>query len=139
MKIIFNPEKTDSQLNLKDDKALPKTIFTSQDGYKAVSIEIGMKAPLNWQMSLAHEMGHLLSIKYVDTYRSFFRQKYNFRREVMAWRIAKSIIKSRYWSEDIAINGLYQHAKFSGMLYNINWVKLKIIPLNQGIKIINRR
>jgi len=99
-------------------------------------IDIGNKFP-NWKMHLAHEIGHILHYHYIDKPVPILPQDrtviQTFRQEVMAWRIAKSLIKPKYWNDFEVIFCLktYYH---EGMP-KIKWEKLKIIPFNKGLKL----
>lgn len=91
--------------------------FKSKDGFVPTHIVMGTSS--NNKMSLAHEIGHILTAKYVTldcTGMEYFRV------ELKAWRVAKSFIKPKYWDENYAISCLATYC-----VRKTNWKKFKII------------
>lgn len=102
------------------------SFFLSADNWMPTSIYINKKNP-QWRMSLAHEIGHILSAKY-------FKIKFNsdnpierLRDEIVAWRIAKSFIKTKYWHDHFAKNSIMTW--IISLEIRLNTDKLKIIAL----------
>lgn len=100
------------------------------------TLRIGTNTP-HWKMHLAHEMGHILHYNYISKPKAFMPHirtaKQLFRQELIAWRIAKSIIKPEYWNEANALERLKTYSPSVWInsreisQFNINWDKLKII------------
>jgi len=111
--------------------------WISKNGNKFICIEIGLEScsvgnnRLTWPIALSHEIAHLLLAKTIDMSRYMHEYRYKFRQEVLAWRLAKSFIKSKYWNESLAISILrsFHWSK------NVNMKKLKIIEMNAGIRL----
>lgn len=121
--------------------------FISRNGTAAQRIEYDPSNP----MAIIHEVGHLLDCRFIDigaVNRALMRTRWApskadclhlIRSEIRAWRIAKSICLPEYWNEAEALG---EHALGS----YIRWVnlhghikidrnKLRIVPLNRGVKI----
>ena len=101
-----------------------------------IKIKLGMGG--NWQMGLAHEIGHLLHAKYITKPRYMSksqmivlrirlrkRDRMQFRKELVAWRIAKSIIKPELWDEEEAKRWLSTY-NYKSLRIDMN--RIKIIP-----------
>lgn len=90
-------------------------------------IEIGTDGE-HYRMQLAHEVAHILHYLYITKPRPIMPEKrtniQTFRQEVVAWRIAKSIIKPEHWYQPEAISCLKTYA-FDKL--EIKWNRLKII------------
>lgn len=110
--------------------------------YKNAQIEIWTRSPLldSETFSItAHEIGHALTWRYLH-----FPCGYTppgivlIREEVLAWRVAKSFIKSKAWNEAFACQCLKEHIVkelgFFGIKLDRLVSRLKIVPLNKGIK-----
>lgn len=87
------------------------------------------------QMSLAHEFGHLLSCLRLTRgqimYKRWPRGNGILRDEIIAWRIAKSILKKEYWNEDFALACL---SSYRLNTYGLTRKKnVKIIPYQTGL------
>lgn len=105
------------------------SVFTTQDGLVPHSLYMCPEAP----MAMAHEIGHLLSSARFNIGRYIFSSNYAFKLELMAWRIAKSIMKPELWDEKVAKK--YLRTYYIGVSIRVNWKKLRIVPLNKGIRL----
>ena len=84
-------------------------------------------------MVLTHELGHLFLLL-TDKY----SEEDILRKEMMAWRIAKSICKPSLWIEELAFH--YLNMYFKDYYYDKDLYKLKkIIPLNKGLKLLRSK
>jgi len=89
-------------------------------------------------MDIVHELGHMLACRKDDIGK---RDPWSdIRREIKAWRIAKSICKPEYWRERDALESIVSHLesmdnakKLRRRIYKHGWGQLKIIPLNRGV------
>ena len=98
-------------------------------------------------MDICHEIAHILLCRRTEASKQDDISM--LRREVEAWRLAKSFCMPQFWSEKDAIESVITHAK-----YFPNWEvifvagddpeekrrkecfdRLKIIPWNQGISL----
>jgi hypothetical protein len=90
-------------------------------------VEVGTQAA-DWLLSLLHELGHIIHRKeypYHFAHRELYRNL--FIREVMAWRIAKSMAKPHRWDELTALTCLHEYANYYGI--KVHWEKLRILPI----------
>ena len=103
-------------------------------------IRLNMNDKDGWEMTLCHEIGHFLdddNTPHPDPY-----DITSFRKELKAWRIAKSIIKPGLWNEKVALKTLKMWEKAiqeNGYFLFINWDKFKVIPVNKGLKLTKLR
>ena len=117
--------------NLKPDA-------NSYYNHETHNIKLNVNDEGGWEMTLCHEIGHFLDDN-VTPHLDIFDIT-SFRKELKAWRIAKSIIKPELWNEKEALRimKLWERAVRwpDGCFYKnyINWDKFKIIPLNKGLK-----
>lgn len=103
-------------------------------------ITIGMKDKY-WRMTLAHEIGHALHSQRSEYYvehlmlEDCFNDTQVLRGEIVAWRIARAIIKPKYWKEYVAKRALKSYISLCHITFvqKLNLRKLKIIPL-LGVK-----
>lgn len=114
------------------------TLWKTKDGRQYRGIQVGMKpfttpsrGTIIWRMSFAHEISHVLLSKEMNTEEYMANSKYAFRQEVIAWRLAKSLMKPKYWKEEQAIAALWGFTWAS----LVDMDKLKIIEWNEGIKL----
>lgn len=84
------------------------------------AIIINKRKGNNWQMSFCHEIGHVLLNQYMrdvniavprsticsSLYIVYHVNRYTLIDEVLAWRLAKSYCKSKYWNEKVALESL---------------------------------
>ena len=102
-----------------------ETEGTLDYSYYPIKITIGKKEV--WRYSFCHELGHALTTKlkrdaYIETTRELFK------RELVCWRLAKSYCKGKYIDDKTIIGYLKNYARQANL--NINWDKMKIIPVN---------
>lgn len=95
-------------------------------GYYPELIEIGTDSDY-WEYSACHELAHALGTG-LKKHFSVERNVELFRRELFTWRLAKSYCKPKYINDERAIRCLKTYA--GGLDYNINWDRLRIIPVN---------
>lgn len=111
--------------------------LVSKDGYIPKKISNGMGENVeykrNWKMSFLHELGHIYLMHRFNKYQECIFPMTTFRDEIMSWRIAKSIMKPKLWTEEHAIRLLKEYAIYYNI--NVNWDKFKLIELNKGLKI----
>lgn len=112
-----------------------KGVFKSKNDVP-ISYIIINKNSRNWQLELCHELGHvLLSSRFYSLYISAKMDV--IREEVMAWRLAKSYCKPKFWDDTLA--RLYLKTYFDNFKIKINWNKFKFIPLNKGFKLEDKK
>lgn len=104
------------------------------DGYYPELIEVDTNSS-NWEYSCCHEIAHALGTELKKNWATE-RSIDLFRRELFTWRLAKSYCKPRYIDDEYSIRCLKSYARRLG--YNINWDKLRIIPVNTN-KYLHRR
>ena len=113
--------------------------FVSRDGYFPVSIKLS-KSGRYAVLDFAHEIGHILDCRYFSVGKIRTPRK-RLRLELRAWRITKSFIRPEVWKNRNYENrakfelSCYFDLRFSHEKANEIIAKLKIIPLNQGIKL----
>jgi hypothetical protein len=123
--------------------------FYSKDGWRATEIRVSVGDSYS-EIAYCHEIGHILTAhrfkfaefearELLDT---DIARKTNlipaglmrslavklFRSEVIAWRVAKTFCKEKYWDDEVAISSLKTFEDTKD-LPQIHWEKLKIIPL----------
>jgi len=109
--------------------------FKSKDSWYATAMLID-KSRDGWETEYTHEIAHLLLCKKTKCQDYEFGPAiHKFRIELMANRVAKSFCKDKYWNEENVFLALWLHAAEAGINYKIRWDRMKIIPLNEGIRI----
>jgi len=109
--------------------------FCTKNGRRAYLITINKDSPA-WWMDYCHEVAHALTASRFNLSGLFgftADLRGTFQWEVIAWRLAKSFCKEKYWNEARAIHCLKGHAK--GLLIKVDWTRFKLIELNKGIKL----
>ena len=129
---IATEDGRSSQVTLNDNLQLPLSPFKTKDNVYAEEIIIDKNDPHSWRMAFCHELGHVLSLKRIESQEWFDEYDIeNLRDEIIAWRLAKSFCKPKYWKEEQAVSAIKKWAEFTGI--KVNWEKFKLIPLNKGI------
>jgi len=129
-RIINNKQYSPSCIIFYDYTSLDvKCSFLSKDSYPILIIKVN-KAFKFWQMRWCHELGHCYFIDKTLARKVTVSQI--IRWEVMAWRLAKSFCKPKFWNDKEVIQSLKTYKPYN---YMINWKKFRIIPLNRGFKL----
>jgi hypothetical protein len=89
------------------------------------------------QLTLAHELGHVLASGKSDILKTEQDPDYCLRIEVLAWRITKSFLPSYLWDEKQALKYLYSYipAYWTTKKKGNFLVRFKIRELNKGVKL----
>jgi len=101
---------------------------------RPILITIG-KQDKYWKQAFCHEIAHALSTKYKTKLVRDDTPYETMKHELLAWRLAKSFCKAKYWNEKEAISCLRGYA--ISLCYKIDISKLKIIPLNTNHFLMN--
>jgi hypothetical protein len=106
---------------------------TTKYGQVPASISVNSSSA-HWQQELGHELGHILTAKYVWSFQDPVQL---FRSEVMAWRLAKGFTKSFLFSDDHALKCLCTYIPgYWGISKKVKFLqRFKIRELNQGVKL----
>jgi hypothetical protein len=93
-------------------------------------------------MDFCHELGHLLTCRKACLEKYAEGGIHHLRQELMAWRVAKSICRPEFWTENeaiettlIAIEGPGWPEGWGQMRQRLRLDRLKIIPLNKGLSL----
>jgi len=110
--------------------------FVTKGDRPCEAITINKDSP-TWRMDYCHEVAHVLTAAKFETIHPWFANHkeliQTFKWEVVAWRLAKSFCKKKYWTEARAILGLQSYAKQIHM--KIDWKKFRTTELNKGTKL----
>ena len=122
-----------------DDRYIVGNLFVSRDGWHYCRLSISRYSK-NRPMDIVHELGHLLGCR--GEYLAKKDPWSDIRREIRAWRIAKSICKPEYWREQDALESIVSHLegmdnakKLRRRIYRHGWGQIKIVPLNAGVSL----
>ena len=138
MKVVIKREK---------NRILPQGYIRPGEmgGWKEINMTVPDRASAE-HTAIAHELGHAIvrSIKPL-TPRIFQSRREKLREEIMAWRIAKQIIRPAMWEEKLAMIALKTYCyhyrlvntvpKFTGMkkIPGVKFKKIKIIPWEKQV------
>jgi hypothetical protein len=134
MKVNFQARQTCARAG--DARINPGNSFITKDGLQYYSLSVS-RYDKTWAMSVAHELGHVLGCRKEDGHK--LDSWSVIRREIMAWRIGKSICKTEYWKEGEALESLASHImsmdNWKEIYRKVLTTRLKIIPLNAGVSL----
>jgi len=134
MKVSLQATQTCARAS--DARIDPGNPFITKDGLQYYSLSVS-RYDKTWAMSACHELGHVLGCRKEDGHK---QDPWSIlRRETIAWRIGKSILKAELWQEQDAIESLASHImdmpNWKEIYRKVITNRLKIIPLNAGISL----
>jgi len=135
MRVNLQGRKTTVRLRRHTEGVLiPGNPFITRDRFQFYKVSVSAKSRTR-EMDACHEIAHVLLCRKVYGKDSGFIA--NLREEITAWRLARTFCRPEFWDEPTAIKCIGSHivSMPEGGEYwrKVNWRRLKVIPLNQGI------